>query len=199
VGVGKFMKLGVCSAFSASESKQIEAVRGLGFGDQVAELVPGVTEPMKISITRTMLYLANLQQMMGYKAGVSGAVRSLKHHKWPFDIRTELVFSQIASEDTNLQEATVAAVNPEGGVNNLGNTTPLYCIATVFAGCWMNDSNQNYSIEQAMVSEECSITCTDVWDISGTVYGEFIDSGNNSSDVTGRSLIFGENNVNESL
>jgi hypothetical protein len=197
VGIGKFVKLGVTSSFQISESKQVEAVRGLGFGDQVAELVPGVTEPMRLQVTRTALYLANIMQMMGYKAGISGGVRSLKHHKWPFDIKTELVFSQIASEDTNLQEASQAAVNAEGGVNNLGNTTPLYCVATVYEGCWMNDYSTSYAIETAAVNEECSITVTDIFDISGTVYGEFLDSGNNSTDVTGRSLIFGETNTNE--
>jgi hypothetical protein len=197
VGIGKFIKLGVTSSFQLSESKQVEAIRGLGFGDQVAELVPGVTEPMKLQVTRTALYLANIMQMMGYKAGISGGVRSLKHHKWPFDIKTELVFSQIASEDDNLQAATQAAVNAEGGVNNLGNTTPLYCVATVYEGCWMNDYSTSYAIETAAVNEECSITVTDIFDISGTVYGEFIDSGNNSTDATGRSLIFGETNVNE--
>jgi hypothetical protein len=196
VGIGKFVKLGVTSSFSISESKQVEAIRGLGYGDQVAELVPGVTEPMRLQVTRTALYLANIMQMMGYKAGVSGAVRSLKHHKWPFDIKTELVFSQIASEDTNLQEATEADVNDEGGINNLGNTTPLYCVATVFEGCWMNDYSTSYAIETAAVNEECSITTTDVFDISGTVYGEFLDSGNDINDPTGRSLIFGENNLN---
>jgi hypothetical protein len=204
VGVGKFVKLGVTSSFGISESKNIEAIRGLGFGDQVAELVPGVTEPMRLQVTRTCLYLANIMQMMGYKAGVSGAVRSLKHHKWPFDIRTELVFSQIASEDQNLAQGgnylpPVATINNEGGINNLGNTTPLYCVATVFEGCWMNDISQTYAIETAAVNEECSITVTDVFDIAGTVYGEFIDSGNNSTDATGRSLIFAENNANETL
>jgi len=199
VGVGKFVRMGVTSSFGISESKQVEAIRGLGYGDQVLELVPGVTEAMRLQVTRTALYLASIQQMFGYRAGVSGAVRSLKHHRWPFDLKTELVFSQIASEDVNLQNATKAQMNAEGGINNLGNTTPLYCVATIFTGCWMNDYSTTYTAEQAAVTEECSITVTDVIDISGTVYGEFLDSGNNSSDVTGRSLIFGESNAVESF
>ena len=55
VDVGKFVKLGVTSSFDISESKNIETIRGLGYGDQVAELVPGVTEPMSLTITRTCL------------------------------------------------------------------------------------------------------------------------------------------------
>ena len=99
VGVGKFVKLGVTSSFQISETRTVEAIRGLGYGDQVAELVPGVTEPLSITIQRTCLYLANIMQVLGYKAGVSGGVRSIRHHRWPFDIKTEIVFRQLASED----------------------------------------------------------------------------------------------------
>jgi hypothetical protein len=105
VNVGKFVTVGVTSAFNVNENKAIEAIRGLGYGDQVAELVPGVTAPTTLSITRTALYLVNLMQIFGYKAGVSGLVRSLKHHKWPFDIKTEIVFSELVSAGSNIQQA----------------------------------------------------------------------------------------------
>jgi hypothetical protein len=197
VGVGKFVKMGVTSQFGISESKAIETVRGLGYGDNIAELVPGVTQPLSINVSRTALYLANMMQMFGYKAGVSGLVRSLKHHKFPFDIKTEIVFSEIASEDSNIEQATVASVNPEGGLNNLGiPSSGLYCVSTVYEGCWMESISSSMQVEQAVVSEDCSILVTDIFDISGSVYGEFIDAGNNSSDVTGRSLLFSEVNLN---
>lgn len=189
VDVGKFIKLGVTSSFTITESKTVEAVRGLGYGDQVAELVPGVTQPTTLAITRTALYLANLMQMMGYKAGVSGLVRSLKHHKWPFDIKTEIVFSQLATEDPNQGQATVAGIPNEGGLNNLGNPG-LHAVVTVYEGCWMESYNTGYQIETAAVAEDCSIVCTDIFDVSGSVYGEFIDAGLNSGDKTGRSLLF---------
>lgn len=195
VNVGVFTKMGVTSSFGLSESKTIEAVRGLGYGDQIAELVPGVTQPMALSVARTALYLGNLMQQFGYKAGVSGLVRSLKHHKWPFDIKTEIVFSELASEDPNSEQATVAAVPAEGGLNNLGNPG-LLCVATIYEGCWMESFNSTYTVDQTAVAEDCSIVATDMFDISGSVYGEFIDSGNNQTDATGRSLIFTENNVN---
>jgi hypothetical protein len=189
VDVGKFVKLGVTSSFQLSESRNVESIRGLGYGDQVAELVPGVTEPMQLSVTRTCLYLANLMQVLGYKAGVSGAVRSLKHHRWPFDIKTEIVFSQLASEDPNTGNAIRADIPNEGGLNNLGNPG-LYAIATVYEGCWMTSYSTGYTTEQAAVNEECSITCTDIFDVAGSVYGEFLDSGMNSGDKTGRSLLY---------
>lgn len=188
-GVGSFIKLGVTSSFEMSESRNIETVRGLGYGDQVAELVPGVTEPMSLSVTRTCLYLANLMQVLGYNAGVSGAVRSLRHHKWPFDIKTEIVFSELASESPNVGQATVADVPNEGGLNNTGNPG-LYAVSTIFEGCWMSQYSSGYQVEQAAVTENCSIMVTDIFDLNGSVYGEFISSGMNSTDPTGRSLLY---------
>lgn len=191
---GKFTKLGVTSAFNIQEQRNVEQVRGLGFGDQVAELVPGVTAPMSLSITRTALYLANLQQMCGYKAGVSGLVRSLKHHKWPFDIKTEIVFSEVVSEQaSNTVDATQASyTNNEGGLNNYGNPG-IYAVATVYEGCWMENYTSNYQVEQAAVAEDAQIVVTDIFDCSGSVYGEFIDSGLNKNDATGRSLLYSLN------
>src|SRR5271166_46139 len=189
VDVGKFVKLGVTSSFTVTENKTVDAVRGLGYGDIIAELVPGVTQPMTLAITRTALYLANLMQMLGYKAGVSGLVRSLKHHKWPFDIKTEIVFSELASEDPNRGQATVADVANEGGLNNLGNPG-LYAVATIYEGCWMDSYNTGYTIDTAAVNEDCTIVCTDIFDVAGSVYGEFIDSGLDSGDKTGRSLLY---------
>ncbi len=193
-GIGKFVALGVVSSFNVQETKNIEAVRGLGYGDQIAELVPGVTAPTTLSATRTCLYLANLMQVVGYNAGVSGAVRSLKHHKWPFDVKTEIVFSQVASgvggvQPTVTGEATVADINSEGGLNNTGNPG-LFAVVTVYEGCWMNSYDTGYQVETAAVAENCSIDVTDIFDVSGSVYGEFIDSGNGPQDTVGTSLIF---------
>ena len=187
VGVGKFVKMGVTSAFNLSESRNIEAIRGLGYGDQIAELVPGVTQPMSISITRTALYLANIMQMFGYKAGVSGLVRSLKHHKWPFDIKTEIVFSELASEAKDVQQALKADVPSEGGKNNLGNPG-LYAVVTIYEGCWMESYSSNYQVEQAAVAEDATVQVSDIFDANGSVYGEFIDAGLNKADKTGRSI-----------
>jgi hypothetical protein len=189
VDVGRFVKLGVTSSFAIAESRTNDPIRGLGYGDQVAELVPSVTAPTSLTITRTALYLANLMQVLGYKAGSSGAVRSLKHHRWPFDIKTEIVFSQLASEDSNTGFAIKADIPNEGGLNNLGNPG-LFAIATVYEGCWMNSYNTSYTVDTAAVAEDCGIDCTDIFDVSGSIYGEFLDAGLNSGDKTGRSLLY---------
>jgi hypothetical protein len=186
-GVGKFVKMGVTTSFNISESKNIDTIRGLGYGDQIAELVPGVTQPMSLTINRHALYLANIMQMFGYKAGASGLVRSLKHHKWPFDIKTEIVFSELASEAKDTGQAQTADVPSEGGLNNLGNPG-LYAIVTVYEGCWMSNYSTAYQVEQAAVSEDVTVMVSDVFDANGSVYGEFIDSGLNKGDATGRSL-----------
>jgi len=187
VGVGKFARMGVTSSFQVSESKSVDAIRGLGYGDQIAELVPGVTQPMSLTIDRYALYLANMMQMLGYKAGVSGLVRSLKHHKWPFDIKTEIVFSELASESRDLGQATKANVPGEGGLNNLGNPG-LYAVVTVYEGCWMESYSTGYQVDQAAVTENATVVVSDVFDVAGSVYGEFIDAGLNKGDVTGRSI-----------
>ncbi len=190
VGVGKFQRMGVTSSFNITESRNIDAVRGLGYGDIVAELVPGNTTPMELTITRFCLYLANIFQMLGYKAGASGAVRSLKHHKWPFDIRTEIVFPEIMLINPgNTGQATAADVAPEGGLNNTGNPG-LQAIATVYEGIWINNYSTAYGVDNAAISEDVGCTVTDVFDIAGSVYGEFLDSGNSPQDATGTSLLY---------
>ena len=64
----------------------------------------------------------------------------------------------------------------------------LFAVATVYEGGWISNYNTAYNVDQAAVSEDVSITVSDVFDISGSVYGEFIDSGLNAGDVTGHSI-----------
>jgi len=115
-------QMGVVSSFNPSESRSVEPVRGVGFGDQIAELVPSVTEPMTGSFERALVYLCNLWQATGYAAGVDGPVRSLRHHRWPFDIEQQIVFSGIADFDLGgLPNTGVGgtAGQFDGGVKNI--------------------------------------------------------------------------------
>jgi len=66
----------------------------------------------------------------------------------------------------------------------------LYAVATVYEGCWISNYTTGYVIETAAVNENVTISVTDIFDVSGTVYGEFLDSGLNSGDATGRSLLY---------
>lgn len=179
-GQSAFEQVGVTSSFGLQESRNVEEVRGLGYGDQVAELVPGNTGAMSISMTRTLLYLSNMHQVFGYKGGVDGLVRSLKHHQWPFDIKQELVFSRIASGAS----VTPKLVSPSSdGVNE--------ALLTFFEACWMESYNHSYSSDSAMIAEDIGIKCTDVVDGSST-YGDLAadaqSTGNNPFSDAGSSI-----------
>lgn len=181
VGKQKFQQIGVISEFGFDESRTIDAVRGVGFGDQVAELVPGVTEPMTLTLNRTLLYTVNIFQVLGYKGGVEGLVRSLKHHRWPFDLKQELVFSEISSRDDDVVGVPVAVKNSvsagqaTAGVQGLV-TSAIKALFTFYEGCWLNSYSASFTSDAAMVAENSSVTVTDIID-GFSNYGEFIDSG----------------------
>jgi len=177
-GVGGFQQLGVISEFGHDESRTIDPVRGVGYGDQVAELVPGVTEPMTLTLNKTLLYALNLFQSVGYKGGADGLVRSLKHHRWPFDIKQEMVFSEVAGDPVNgsISGATGITV-PAPLMSSEGFITPIVALLTIFEGCWMNSYSASYTSDAAIVAENSSVTVTDVHDGLTDKYGEFIDSG----------------------
>lgn len=174
-GVAEFQQIGVVSEFGHDESRSIEPVRGVGFGDQVAELVPGVTEPMTLTLNKTLLYAVNLFQVVGYKGGVSGLVRSLKHHRWPFDIRQELVFSEIIFGGTPLGDlddadgTRTATVQPAAG--------EAKALFTFFEGCWLNSYSASYTSDAAIVAENGSVTVTDIIDGTSLDYGEWVQTG----------------------
>jgi hypothetical protein len=174
VAAKQFVQLGAISEFGFDESRGVDPVRGVGYGDQIAELVPGVTEPMTLTVNKTLLYTANLFQIFGYKGGIDGLARSLRHHRWPFDIKQELVFSELASSKDDQGATQQASVQPGAGDYLLD--VPVQCLLTIFEGCWMNSYSASFTSDAAIVAENSSVTVTDV--IDGTsLYGEFIDTG----------------------
>jgi hypothetical protein len=193
-GANQTSQVGVLSSFQYQESKTVEPVMGIGFGDKIAELVPGVTQPATASIEKTLLYLLNLWQAMGYAAGIDGMVRSLRHHRWPFDIETQEVFSSVA--DSELVSANVGGFGGENGqgaqagvkrlpypanvsgtdVEGLGHTA----IITLHEGCWFQDYSRPFSRDQAIIMESGSVMITDSHDFA-SVYGEFMNTGNDPS------------------
>ena len=156
----QLVQLGVVATFDPSEARTIEPVRGIGFGDQVAELVPSVTDPMTISITRTALYLSNIYQIFGYKAGMDGICRSLKHHRWPFDIRQEVVFSALATRSVggsteNLETPAKISTDEKGEYNE-------YALLTFYEACWISDYSVSYASDAALVQETVTINVSDI-------------------------------------
>lgn len=173
-GHNGYHQIGVVSEFGHDESRSIEAIRGVGFGDMVAELVPGVTEPMSVTLNKTLLYTVNLFQVVGYKGGVEGLVRSLRHHRWPFDLRQELVFSEVSSDGSkeNVQATQNATTQPSGAVYG----SPVKALFTFYEGCWFESYSTSYSSDAAIVAENGAVKVTDVVD-GVSVYGEYQDTG----------------------
>lgn len=185
-------QMGVVSSFAPSISRTIDAVRGIGFGDQIAELVPGVTDPETASFERALLYLSNLWQATGYAAGTSGPVRSLRHHRWPFDVEQQIVFSSLVDNDLGqpnvgvnnatgtftggVSRVTYPAATSDGGGNHPASAGHSALI-TMYEACWFSSWSATFSQDSGMIMESGDITISDVYDFS-SIYGEFLATGN---------------------
>lgn len=188
-------QIGVVATFDLSESKTVEAIRGIGFGDIIAELVPGVTDPAEATFDRAMLYLATLWQATGYAGGISGPVRSLRHHKWPFDIEQQVVFSSLADFDilgggegrTPTPKTGFSGAGWDAGVQDVqypevtnpnGSTGGSHsAIITMHEACWFTSWSTSFAQDAGQVMENGSAMITDSHDFA-SVYGEFMDTGN---------------------
>jgi len=190
-------QMGVLSSFTPNETRTIDTLRGIGFGDMIAELVPSVTEAMTAGFERALLYLSNLWQATGYAGGASGPVRSLRHHRWPFDIEQQLVFSTVADLDLTGQPGegfNGGGGTFDGGVKSIkyptvtndpqgvpGDARSHTAIITLYETCWFNSwSLTNLSRDTGMLMETGDVTISDVHDFSSE-YGEFLATGNDPS------------------
>lgn len=194
-------QMGVLSSFNPSESRTVEPVRGIGQGDAILELVPSVTEPMSLAFERALLYLANLWQATGYAAGIDGPVRSLRHHRWPFDIEQQIVFSTLVDGDLpgggfngTAANAGFAGQDFQAGAkiqdytdqgvtsDNNGNPTTAghTALVTMYEACWFQDWNTTFAKDSGMIMESGTALATDVHDMNSQ-YGEFLATGNDPS------------------
>jgi len=170
---GDLKQIGVIATFDPSEARTIEPIRGIGFGDHIAELVPGVTDPMSISVTRTALYLSNIYQVFGYKSGIDGIVRSLKQHRWPFDIRQEIVFSALAASQyggTDNTETTLSTSATELVRDGSGNLENYQALLTFYEACWISDFSVSFASDTALVQETVTIQVSDI--MAGPALGD---------------------------
>ena len=202
-GADQASQIGVIANFDPSESRSAEAVRGIGFGDQIAELVPGVTEPISISVGRTAQYTMNLYQAFGYKGGVGGLVRSLKHHRWPVDITQDIVVSWLVNGDVKKAETAVdsADAHDSGQANYSKSYTStedmdtetftvdkhqtaaslldgdgkLQAIRTIYEACWFTDWNTSFTSDTAIVQESCTLQASDVYDAVDNILKLYMD------------------------
>lgn len=174
--------VGAISSFGISSSRTLEVIRGIGMGDHIIEMVPGQSEPIELQITKFALSLSNTFQEFGYKGGVDGLVRALKHHRYPIDIRHELLVSSkinpgiLNAASSGATGAGVAKLkNAEkmpGAVENRteDKLTDFKVLVTWFEGCWFESFNVTYPVDSAAISEESTIKVTDVsGDPNGTI------------------------------
>lgn len=193
-------QMGVMAEFSRDESGGVEEVRGIGFGNQIAELVPTPIAAATGNFTRALLYLCNLWQATGYASGVDGPVRSLRHHRWPFDVEEQLVFSSLVDADLGKPNVGVngQAGRFDGGVKSItypevtndngpigsgssisspGGARGHSAVITMCEACWFTSANRSYSKDAGMISEGGAFSITDMHDFA-SLYGEFLASGN---------------------
>jgi hypothetical protein len=170
-------QVGVMSSFDPSESRSVEPIRGIGYGDQIAELIPGPTEPISLSVNRAAQYLQNIFQTFGYKGGVDGLVRSLKHHRWPFDIRQEVVFSEVVADNIDPSLTSTAGIQTPEDPRDAG----FQAIVTVYEGCWFSDWGTSFAADTALVQENCSIMVSDVYDGQNITFQNAAEDTGNSS------------------
>ncbi len=189
-------QMGVLSSFSIDMSRGVESVRGIGFGDKIAEQVPGVMDAVTGSMERALLNGANLWASTGYAAGIDGPMRSLAHQKWPFDIELQQAFSALS--DADLGAANVGyggqAGTFSGGAKQISypQTTssgskgsPSYdpssrgrtALLTILEACWFTSYGVNYAKDTSIIMENGAYSATDIHDFA-SVYGEFLATGN---------------------
>lgn len=169
---GQFTQMGLLQTWNPTESRPIEPHRGIGWGDQIAELGVGVTD-ITATVTVMMMYLKGIMEVFGYKAGASGAVRSLKHHCWPFDVREDILIP------TFLGNETIAGSQDTGDIF-AGETGNIKVIRTFYVGCWMNDYNKSFNVGETAVAQDCTITITDVHNGASDDQVDWVANGNKS-------------------
>jgi len=186
-----------------------------------------VTEPTTGSFERALLYLCNLWQATGYASGVDGPVRSLAHHRWPFDIEQQLVFSNLADWDLSpgqpgtgaqgdsgkfdggIKEVTYPQVTPDFGggsaasvsgggsgatpVSAPGGANGHTAMITIYEACWFTSWSTTFAKDSGMIMESGDVTVSDVHDF-GSMYGEFLATGNDPTIGQLGSIRFG--NIN---
>jgi len=191
-------QMGVLGTFTPSQSRGMENYRGIGFGDHIAEVIPGVTEPTTLDFERALMYLSTLWQALGYAAGVDGPVRSLSHHRWPFDVEHQLVFSTLVDVDLGVPNVGFSGTSGsfDGGVKaisfpqvtpdaaradyaggNPGDSRGHTALITIYEACWLTAWGTTYSKDAATVVETGNAQVSDVHDFA-SVYGEFLATGN---------------------
>ncbi|MFA5999365.1 MAG: hypothetical protein WC783_00090 [Candidatus Paceibacterota bacterium] len=171
---GKLVQIGQIKRIGFKQTRSVTPTRGIGFGDVINELIPNNMEPITIDFDIFSMYTITLQQVLGYNYGIDGYVRALKHHKFPFDIRNEMVLPAMvaAGEPTSYLKSSLST-QPTGGPQ---------AVVTVYQGCWLTDYSTESSVDDIIISETGSITVTEIIAGGATKY---FDENSVSGNATG--------------
>jgi hypothetical protein len=153
-GSAEMIQIGLMQTWNPSDTRTVEAVRGIGFGDQIAELAVGVTEH-SATASMMMLYFKDIMQAFGYHSGVSGFIRSLKHHQWPFDVQESILIPKF------LGDLNVGGEGSASGPGLTGETVDI--ISTTYLACWMTDYSKNFDIGATSVTQDMTCQITDIY------------------------------------
>jgi hypothetical protein len=165
-------QIGLLQSWNPTQNRSVEPHRGMGFGDQIAELGVGLTE-LQASCSIMMMYLKDIMQVFGYKAGSSGLMRSLKHHRWPFDVKESIVIP------TFLNYQAGAAQSEDGA----------RVILTTYEGCWMTDYSKSFNMGDTAATQDTSLMITNVFAL-----GEFDGESDDAINEVNRSKMFALSN-----
>jgi len=146
-------QIGLLQTWNPTQSRPTEFVRGIGYGDRIAEQSVGVTD-LTGSLSVAVMYLVNIMQVLGYNAGSSGIIRSLKHHRWPFDLKEQIVIPELVTRDMKAQQ----------GNSGTEGVSPGNVIQTYYEGCWMQDYAISFEIGTSTIVQDASVNITDVYD-----------------------------------
>lgn len=145
-----FSQIGLVQTWNPTHSRAVEPWRGIGYGDQIAELGVGVTD-LTATCSVMILYLRDIQQVFGYRAGSTGLIRSLKHHRWPFDVKESIVLPDVITE---------AGDDQGNGIVDFGGSR---AIVTIYEGCWMQDYTKAFTIGESATTQDTTMMITDVY------------------------------------
>jgi len=183
---GRYTKMGLVSEFTPpTDSREMTHLHGIGYGDQVAEVVPGKSADYKFDITRSALWTANIMQMFGYRAGTDGLVRALKYHRYPFDMKVEEVFSTIGTRIASAGEAGMETYT--GNDDSREDMVGLLAMNTYYETCWIENYSYSVSYDTAIITEKISASVTDITTSTDQSIDVGYDTGNspvNSSAAT---------------
>ena len=189
-------QIGVLNEFTTNgESRDVTPVWGVGFGDRILEVIPGKTNQTEITMARRLQYLSCLHQVLGYRGGAEGVTRSIRHHRWPFDIRRELVFSIAALKDGGgVVEGSLGVDDRLGTDWDSAVQQASKAIVTYYEGCWVNSYQESgMTADGAILDESVGAVVTDVVSHLGylPVTSAFVmNTGNNPYNGEPGSAIF---------